>query len=210
MLEELVEVLKDCNTAIMADDAYGSILFVNYLISAMCEEEVTFVVYSETVSNKLGKILRYLQSNPCVKALIDSVSVVKIGKNNRIDFGKLVAFIEDRGNLVDMAVEAGRVIRELGKTTFIFGLNVGILSFKTNEVVRAMDELLSKFDKTTFFVITGTKHLDLIANLFDVVIRIEKLEILGNIYNVYVEHSVVPTLEHVPLYRMDESDLYEI
>jgi len=211
-LDELVNLLDGYNVAVVSDDAYGSILFVNYLLSAMCERDVLFVIYSEISANKLYKIINSLPPNQCIKHILNNAAIVKIGKNNEIKFGKLAAFIEDRGELGETALEIGRIIKEFGRTTFFFGFSLGMITCRTNDIVKAMDLLLSKANETMYFIISESSHLDFVANLFDVIIKISKTDILsfGNIYDIYVEHSIVPELELMPLYRMDESNLFEI
>ncbi len=216
-VKELVRAFNGYSIAIVSDDAYGAVLFVSYLTSAMCleREDVIFVVYGESTCNRLQKITDSLrENNYCVNEFLRDVRVIKIGKTPEISFGKPVAFVEDNG-VQNVAAEVGRIIKNRfnGSTVFFFGFNVGMHIYNTSEIVRALEELFSWVDSTMYFVISSTTSLDLIANVFDIVVRISRIESFGmrpgNVYNVYVEHSIIEGVQQIPLYRLDEFNVVE-
>lgn len=219
-MQELIDTFRGNNVAILTDDAYGAVLFVNYLTSAMCrnDEDFVFAIFHETTCSRLYKILTSLGSeNLCVSELMKKVNVIKVGKNDNVGFGKLLAFIEDRGDIIDIAAEIGRIIRDKcpDSTIIFFGFNIGVYAYNAGKIVRALEELLSRVRNTMYFVISTTQPLDLIANVFDVVLCISKLESFSgmrpsNVYNVYVEHSIIHNLQQIPLYRIDEMCVIEL
>ncbi len=218
-LHELIDVIRENNVAILAEDAYGAVLFVNYLTSAMCgkNEDFVFVILHETTCSRLQKILSSLSvENLCMDEFMKEARIIKVGKNDRVGFGKVLAYIEDREDIVDTAAEIGRIIRDKcpNSTVIFFGFNVGVYAYKTAEIVKALEELLSRVRNTMYFVISTTEPLDLIANVFDVVLYISKLESFSGmrptVYNVYVEHSILHNLQQIPLYRIDEMGLVEL
>ncbi len=217
-VSDLVKALNGYSVAILSDDAYGAVLFVNYITSATCRlDDTVFVVYKESTCRKLYRIMSSLRrENLCVDRFFNSVKVIKVGKNQNLSFGKLAAFVEDNGDIVDVAAEVGRIVRSTypGSTLFFFGINVGIHIYDSSSVVRALEELFSRIGNTSYFIFSATDAADLLANVFDVVLCVSKVESFGmrpyNVYDVFVEHSIVRDVLQRPLYRMDEIGLLEL
>ncbi len=218
-IAELVNALRGYSVAILSDDAYGAVLFVNHITSVMCgnSEDVVFVVYRESTCRKLYRIMLSLrEENRCIDKFFESVKVVKVGKTPETCFGELVAFVEDNENIVDVAAEIGRILRNKfpESTIVFFGFNLGIQIYEVSNIVRALEELFSRIRNTTYFVVSSREVTDLMANVFDVVVCISKIESFGmrpnNIYNVYIEHSIISRIQQMPLYRIDEMGLVEL
>ncbi len=211
-MRDLVGVLEGNNTAIVADDEYSASTFVCNFANTDLLKNVVLVIYSEIKCRKVEKIINKKIECEELKSVAESVPVIKIGKTSKLGFGKLVAYVEENGDLVDISKELGSILRKLENKFAIFlGFDLISYLYSPPEVIQAMEELLAQLPNATkLFVLTrlSKECVPIVTALFDIVIRIKKskgydIMAYSRVYDVYVEHSIIKELPPIPLYRID-------
>ncbi|AEA47196.1 hypothetical protein Arcve_1189 [Archaeoglobus veneficus SNP6] len=217
---ELLELLEHKRTAIVTDDDYSATTLLYYTIAPLVKEKLHLVVYSEIMCRKLGIVFdSIVRDEPRLKDVIDNLRVIKIGKKEEVAYGKLVAFVDESKDIHETVRELQRIMNRLEDNSIVVFLGSGLAIHKygISTVVKATEELFSgiKSSLTELYFIPSPVSMNVIAKLFDVVIRVKRSEDFdimasARVYDVYVEHSILRELPPTPLYRIQDTELHEI
>lgn len=219
--EELMDILDGSNTAIVADDEYSAATFVCGLATQSLAEKTVIVVYSEIKCKKIEKLLSSKSYCVGINSVLGKIPVVKVGKTNRVGFGEVIAYVEERGDLKEMCGELGLILKRIQKSrdiAFFVGFDLVSYLYTPAEIVNGMEELLTHIpNMTKFFLLTRVRRecIPVITNLFDVMIRIKRsrgfdIMAYNRVYDVFVEHSIIRELPPLPLFRIDGEKIVNI